>query len=169
MTGQMGISDSRLNDMTGDAVGLTYPGTFLNHMLNICTKKGSPNGGEGQIKQAFMKREDSSQCPKCYLHITKQKLDGHVSSANCSKLDKYPYNKILIQEEGDKRFYCYHGCGTFKKKKELVDHLIDTHVKMDLKTWGINRDLLVKFRKKEVKKRDQKRALKSRSKKLSKG
>jgi hypothetical protein len=83
--------------------------------------------------------------------------------------NKYNFNKIKLSCDFKSSFYCYFGCCVFKSRKELMEHLCDHHKEKDLKAWGLNRSLLLKFLKDEDDKRLSKRKRKSNAKNESKG
>ena len=155
--------------MNGDAIGTTLPGQFRDHIFDICNKTANANGGEGQIRHAMMKQKGVTQCPTCFIYLTKKNVTKHIKLAQCKYEDKYNFNKIQNKDIPKPSFYCYFGCSFWEKRDELVDHLVMNHTKANLKAWGVNKDLLARFYNQLRRMREYKLSCKSHDKKKMRG
>ena len=52
--------------IAGEASGLSFPGSYLNHIFKVISTNKLSKGGEGQLKQAMIKHQDSRQCHHCF-------------------------------------------------------------------------------------------------------
>ena len=130
--------------MAAPAAGLTMPGPIKEYIKYVVLNKISRGAGGWQLYYACYDPAGTKQCPDCYKYVTIKEWSRHIKGKPCDKQDNYKFPLYEIAGSKGKKYFCPFGCGFFKFREDLVNHLATpvTHSKDDLKKFGYHKGIL---------------------------